>query len=820
MRPSAGSEAKSDGPHRGKSAHVSQLNYRFGNCELRPGARQLIVEGKPAVVGTRAFDLLLVLVEGRGRLVTKDELFDLVWPGLVVEENNLQVQVSALRKLLGPGMIATVAGHGYRFEAELHEVDAPRLVTEQAGRHGVPTQLTSFVGREETIAMLRELLARHRCITLTGVGGIGKTRIAAELAAAVAETYAHGAWFVDLAAISDGSLVVGALASTLQIQSDPDRPVIDAIRDFVRDRAMLIVLDNCEHLLSACALLVKDLLRSGAEVTIVATSREPLHLSGEAVFAVPVLPVPDSATDIAACLAFPAIRLFCDRAADVTSGFALTPRNVNAVARICRELDGIPLAIELAAARTRALAVDAIASHLSDRFRLLKSGDVTVLPRQQTLRATIDWSHDLLTPAEGALFQQLGVFVGGFALDAVAFVAKSDEGAPQDVPELIARLVDKSLVVFDVHRDRYGMLETVRQYALEKLVASGQESHARDRHLSFYVSLGEWALVEMDGPRQMACVRRLDDERENLLLAFDHSRGKPGGGADALSMIFDYFMWFTAKDIELWHGLTLEVLGRPDTQEENVARSRALFTAGFLAYLRGRIEEGLRLSEDSARIARACGDPLALAEALYDVGLCEIALNRTDEARAHFLEGRELARGGDDPMVYASLSCGLGELYSQLGDLELADQAYLDALHEAVGNPIGNMINLFNLTRNAMALGAGEKAVDYLRQAIAIADPQIAANVALQLLHAASGLAAMREDWTRALLLHGAALAYQEKQGFVAVYVDGPFYARQIAPALEALGTGGASAVIAQGRSTDVDAAIAEAVAWIESLPQ
>lgn len=820
MRPSTGSEATPASPHRGTPAAASHVYYRFGNCELRPGARQLIVEGQPAVVGARAFDLLVALVKRGGRLVTKDELFDLVWPGLVVEENNLQVQVSTLRKLLGQGVIATVPGHGYRFDAELREVDAPRFVAVQASRSELPAQLTTFVGREETIGSLREMLSRHRCITLTGVGGIGKTRLASELAATVADSYADGAWFVDLAAVSEERLVVGALAATLHVTGDADRPTIDAVHDFVRDRAMLVVLDNCEHLLSACALLVKELLQAGTRLTIVATSREALHVAGEHAFAVPALSVPVTAIDVPSCLASPAVRLFCDRAAAVNPAFALTSRNMAAVARICRELDGIPLAIELAAARTRALPVDAIASHLADRFRLLKSGDVTVLPRQQTLRATIDWSHDLLAPAERALFQRLAVFAGGFALDAAVAVGESDDVAPQDAPELLARLVDKSLVVFEVYRDRYGMLETVRQYALERLAASGEESRARDHHLAYYVTLGEWARREHDSPRQMACVARLDDERENLLLAFEHSGRKPGGGADALSMVFDYFMWFTARSIELWHGVTLDVLGRPDTQEESVGRCRALFTAGFLAYLLGRIEEALGLSEESVRIARACGDPLALAEALYDLGLCEIALSRPDQARAHLLEGRELSRDGPDPMLAASLSCGLGELYSQLGELHLAERAYLDALSESPGNPTGNMINLLNLTRNAVALGKDAKAIGYLRQAIAIADPQISVGVATHLVHVAAGVAAMRRDWVRALELHGATRAYEERLGLSALMVDGPFHERQIAPARDALGTTGADAALARGRAMDFDAAIDAAVAWIEGLPQ
>lgn len=820
MTPSVGSAARSDHPRRGRPAIRLHVNYRFGDCEVRVGAGQLLVNGAPAAVGARAFDLLLTLIEHRGRLVSKDDLLDLVWPGLVVEENNLQVQVSALRKLVGQGVIATVPGYGYRFDAEVHEVDAPRLVTAQAPRHSLPAQLTTFVGRDATIASLREMLPRSRCLTLTGAGGIGKTRLATELAAAVADRYTDGAWFVDLAPISDTRFVAGTIASTLRIAGEPDGPIIDAIREFVRERALLLVLDNCEHLLPACAPVAKDLLQAGPRVTIIATSREPLHFAGEITFAVPALPVPAAGNDATSEIANPAVQLFRDRAAAVSPAFALTPRNLPAVARICRKLDGIPLAIELAAARTRALPVEAIASHLADRFRLLESGDATVLPRQQTLRATIDWSYDLLAPAERTLFHRLAAFNGGFALDAVAAVAESDAIAAQDVPDLLGKLVDKSLVAFDLHRERYDMLETVHQYALERLVASGEERRTRDRHLAFYVKLGAWARRELDGPGQAACVARLDDERENLLLAFDHSRDAPGGGAGALAMIFDYFMWFANKSFELWQGVVLEVLGRPDAQAENVARSRALFTAGFLAYVRGRYDEALGFSLESVRIARACGDALTLAEALYDLGLCEIALGRPDAARTHFLEGRDLARAGDDPPVAAALCCGLGELYSQQGDLELAERAYLDALSESPGFSLGNMVNLLNLSRNAIALGAPGKALQFLRSAIATANSQIAANVAWQMLEASAGLAALRGKWTLAIRLHGAATSLQEQQGLGGGYlVDAPVYERQLAAARAALDPDSANAAAAQGRTMGADAAIAEAVAWIEREP-
>ena len=269
--------------------------YRFGRFELRPATRQLLVDQQPAALGARAFDLLLALIERRDQLVTKNDLLELVWPGLVVEENNLQVQVSALRKLLGQDAIATVAGRGYRFTLEPAQVETPAPSPVRVARDNLPAQVASFIGRERELIDLRAMLANHRLVTLVGIGGIGKTRLALQLAAGVVDAHADGVWFVDLAPISDPRLVVNAIAATLGVREEPGRPIIETLRQFVEDRTLLLVLDNCEHLLLACAQLARDLLQAGRKLTIVATSREPLHVSGEVTFPLATLPRPDPA---------------------------------------------------------------------------------------------------------------------------------------------------------------------------------------------------------------------------------------------------------------------------------------------------------------------------------------------------------------------------------------------------------------------------------------------------------------------------------------------------------------------------------------------
>ena len=292
----------------------------------------------------------------------------------MVEENNLQVQVSALRKLLGQDAIATVAGHGYRFTLEPAQVEAPAPSPVRVARDNLPAQVASFIGRERELIDLRAMLANHRLVTLVGIGGIGKTRLALALATSVTDAYADGVWFVDLAPISDPRLVVNAIAATLGVREEPGRPIIETLRQFVADRTLLLVLDNCEHLLLACAPLARDLLQASGKLTIVATSREPLHVPGEVTFPLATLRVPDPSGNLAPDVlgGYSAVQLFLDRAIGVRPDFALTRENAAAVARICRDLDGIPLALELAAARVRSMSADAIAGHLTDRFALLK----------------------------------------------------------------------------------------------------------------------------------------------------------------------------------------------------------------------------------------------------------------------------------------------------------------------------------------------------------------------------------------------------------------------------------------------------------------
>jgi predicted ATPase/class 3 adenylate cyclase len=353
--------------------------------------------------------------------------------------------------------------------------------------HNLPVQLTNFIGRQAETKNVREALAGNRFVTLTGAGGSGKTRLAVHVAAQVVAEFSDGVWYVDLAPITNPDVVPVAAARALGLPDQPGRSTIDTLLRFVRDRRMLVVLDNCEHLLDASATLVTSLLAAAPGLTVLATSREPLGVPGEAMWQVPSLSLTDEA-----------IELFADRARLARTDFTVTDDNASAVAEICRRLDGMPLAIEFAAARVRALSLAEIVNSLHDRFRLLTGGSRTAVRRQQTLRASVDWSHALLSEPERVLFRRLAVFLGGFDLDAARSVAASDVAERYQVLDQLSLLVDKSLVVAESTggRTRYRLLETVRQYALEKLGESAEADAVRTRHRNHYAAMA----AQLDTP--------------------------------------------------------------------------------------------------------------------------------------------------------------------------------------------------------------------------------------------------------------------------------------------------------------------------------
>ena len=450
------------------AGHVDR-DIRFGRFVLERRERRLLLDGQPVLLDARTFDLLAALAARAGHLLTKAELLAAVWPRRVVEESNLHVHVSALRKVLGPAVIATVPAHGYRFVAQV-EQDAPSS-SNRAVDGGLPRPLTSFIGHEDDLATLTEMIKRTRLVTLTGVGGCGKTRLAIKLAEAVITSFPGGVRFADLAIVEQRERVALAVAAALGVREERDTPVEDTlVRWFGRER-YLIVLDNCEHLAGSCAALVERLLTSTSALQFLVTSRERLGVAAERVYPVRVFACPTSGGYRVpeALMDFEAVRLFIDRAREVAPQFVLTADNATAVMQICARLDGIPLALELAAARVKLLSAKQIQVMLDDRFRLLVA-DSHSPPRHQTFLATLETSYEHLPVDEQSCLCVLSTFVGGWTLKAATAICKeADDIATMD---RLSRRVDKSLVLVDRearHGVRYRMLETVRQYAADKL---------------------------------------------------------------------------------------------------------------------------------------------------------------------------------------------------------------------------------------------------------------------------------------------------------------------------------------------------------------
>src|SRR6266403_653666 len=399
--------------------------YRFGPFELQPDNRRLLKDDATILLRPRTFNLLVALIERAGHLVTKHELLDQVWPKMVVEEGALYVQVSVLRKLLGANAITTVSGGGYRFSLPVTRDDAEATGASRS-KHNLPYQLTSFVGRVQEIAQLEELVTANRLVTLTGAGGAGKTRLAIEVASRSIDAFPDGVWLVELAALSDPRLVPQAVAQALEVKDQPARPVVETLSDYLASKKLLLVLDNVEHLLEGCVQFVDLILRRNADVTMLVTSRERLGMAGELTYRVPSLTVPGPGENVApdAVLAYEGVRLFVDRARLLRPDFSVTAENAASLASICYRLDGIPLAIELAAPRLRSMSVDELCERLDQRFALLTDGSRAALPRHRTLRSMLDWSYDLLGEPEKLFLQRLSVFAGGGTL-----VAAEEVGA-------------------------------------------------------------------------------------------------------------------------------------------------------------------------------------------------------------------------------------------------------------------------------------------------------------------------------------------------------------------------------------------------------
>lgn len=562
---------------------------------------------------------------------------------------------------------------------DLHE-RFPALRSLERTPNNLPQQISTFIGREKEMAEARRLLATSRLVTLVGAGGIGKTRLSLQVGAEVLDGFADGVWLVELASLTDARLVPQVVATVLGVKEEAARPVRDALADFVKDRTLLLILDNCEHVGDACAQLVNDLLQSGRDLKVLATSRERLRVGGEQSYVLPALSLPDMARGIDAVAQSEAVQLFVERARRQQPSFALTVERAPAVAQICNALDGIPLALELAAARTRLLSVQEISARIVDRFRLLGRGVRTALPRHQTLRAVIDWSHDLLSAEEQTVFRRLAVFAGGFTLDAAEKVCAGDSGPKYETIESLGALADKSLVSVDEGADvtRYRMLETVRQYAADRLDEAGDAGRWRDAHLEHFVALAEEADSHLVGARQDAWLDRLEMEHDNLRAALDWSNQRPARGGAGLRLAAALCQFWQVRGYQREGRERLAAqLRRPANEQDLRARAKALAGAGLLAWQQNDYQAARSSFQESLEHHGSIGNRLGVATSLSHLGL--IARDQGDYQAARALQEESLAirrQEGSQWAVAASLT-NLGIIADDCGDYAAAR-----ALHE------------------------------------------------------------------------------------------------------------------------------------------
>jgi predicted ATPase/class 3 adenylate cyclase len=666
--------------------------------------------------------------------------------------------------------------------------------------HNLPAQLTNFIGCEDQIADLRQILDRSRLVTLVGTGGSGKTRLALQVAAETVERYKDGVWLVELSPIVAPALVPGALAAAVGVRRPAGTAEADDVVQHLRDRSSLLLLDNCEQVAEAVAVLVDLILRQCQGVAVLATSQLPLRLTGETVWRVRSLTVPGPAAEAPPLelpvqgrmtpddqMAFESIRLFVDRADAMRPGFMLTAGNVQAVAQICRRLDGIPLAIELAAARVRALTPRQIAARLDDRFRLLAGGDRTALPRRATLRGALQWSYELLAAAERSVFNRISVFPGGCTLAAAEAVAAAPDVPVEDVLDALTGLVDKSLLIADDRGDecRYLMLESMREYGSERLAETGEASYVQQRLVRWSIDLVESLHDELVGPQLTSALEVLDPELDNLRSALTTSlSSEPELAARLACAILRFFAVRHPAEGRTWMHRILVF----EDQLSPRARVETILACADLAFRQAAYAETIQMTEravalsrqhniddneasalrlmgaaalelgengraaDLARrvldTARSSGNEMMVATALNSLGRVALARGQYREAQQHLGESLAAARRLGDTRGVAYACGNLGRVHAGVGDygsaVTLLDECL--RLSNETGDPLSVALGLLYKGRVALARGLADTALAHFRESLSIADREGGRWVAMLALESAGNALAQQGD--------------------------------------------------------------------------
>lgn len=560
----------------------------------------------------------------------------------------------------------------------------PALRSIDALPNNLPRELTTFIGREQEIEEIKGMLKEHALVTLIGSGGCGKTRLALQTATDLIHKFEHGVWLVELAPLADASLVPQAIASALGVFEEPGLPILESLKKQLKNQKLLIVLDNCEHLIGACAQVADGLLRSAQHLKVLATSREALGVPGEATWKVPSLSLPDP-THFALDELLEkseAVRLFAERAAQASQDFAVTEANASSLASICLRLDGIPLAIELAAARVKALPVEQIAARLDDRFRLLTGGSRTALPRHQTLRATIDWSYNLLSDQEKLLLMRLSVFTGGWTLEAAETVCAGDQIEDWEVLDLLTQLVDKSLVVYEESHGegRYRLLETVRQYAREKAFDMEDATELRRRHARYFTEFAVKTEPKLSGPEQVKFLDSLEIEHDNFRAALEWTDSDSEMSRDCLQLAKSLARFWEVRGYYTEGRSWVEKALPKASEGEDDLVMRAYNQVGNICREQGDYAAAKGYFEKSLELARKLDFKRGLAILLNNLGIT--ALNSLDfeTAKQHYEESIEICREINDPSNLGAAIDNLGAVLAQLGDYARAREMHAESM--------------------------------------------------------------------------------------------------------------------------------------------
>jgi predicted ATPase/DNA-binding SARP family transcriptional activator/DNA-binding CsgD family transcriptional regulator len=693
-------------------------------------------------------------------------------------------------------------------------------------RHNVPAALSSFVGRKRELVEVKRALAMTRLLTLTGAGGCGKTRLAFEAARDLASSYPDGAWLVELAPLSQPQLVPQVVAGALGVREQPDRPLVDTLVDHLREEELLLVLDNCEHLIDACVRVADILLHSCPRLKILATGRQALGIAGEMRWRVPSLslPNPRPQVTVAELSGYESVRLFLERARLHDPTFALTPQNAEAVIEICRRLEGIPLAVELAAARVGVLSTEQIAEKLGTSLVILSVGDRTAPARHQTLRGTLDWSFELLAEPERTLFRRLSVFAGGWTLEAAETIGTGGGIERVDILDLLSRLVEKSLVMAEATGNgqmRYRMLEPIRQYGRQKLEESGEADTVKHRHAALFLALAEEAEPELAGPRQQEWLERLEAEHSNLRAALAWAlEEKESELALRLSGSLGDFWYLRGRLTEEGRGW-LEAALKLGSDLTTIVRLKALVRAGSIAMEQRDFEQAVAHSEEGLALSRKFGDKVGAAAALSTLGYVALLRNENERALALFEEAIGLAHDVGNAAALSLSIHGLALTVMHKHDFERATALQRENLARARKTGDQHILSMSIGLEGLIALGEG----DYERaEALGLETLKMFWRMDLRhyiptLLQLFAAAAAELGDPVRAARLCGASQALHEAIGARLSDGERAYFEPHLAAARSQIDNAAWNTAWAEGRAMTLEQAVEYALGARASAP-